>query len=223
MFRIYFLFFIFLNWAMADNIAQIKNYIQNAYEKKYKAYSFLLSDVLLVVSPRISLEDYHIQSISLDSKNLNRNDGVLILNVVSNHSLLKLPLGYQIVATIGVYRSSEVIKSAQNITQSNTTQDVIAFEKFSQMPITLAQLGHVSAKSYMPPNTIITQEKIRPQILIHKKDSFVGIVRDSNIHLETILIARQNGSLGDVIEAFNPQTKRILRVKIIAEGKGEVQ
>lgn len=208
---------------MADNVAQIKSYIQNAYEQKYKAYSFLLSDVLLVVSPKISLEDYRIQSISLDSKNLNRNDGVIILNVVSNDSLLKLPLGYQVVATIGIYRSSEVIKSLQNITQSNTTKDTIAFERFTQMPITLAQLGKISAKSYIAPNIIITQEKIRPKILIHKKDSFVGVIRDSNIHLETILIARQNGGLGDVIEAFNPQTKKILRVKIIAEGKGEVQ
>lgn len=208
---------------MGSNIDQIKNYIKNAYEQKYKAYPFSISNISLIIPPKSSLVEYRLQSILLDSKNLNRNNGTLVLDVVLNDSLLKLPLTYKITATIGIYRSSNTIKSMQNITQSNTIKDTIAFEKIIQMPITPTQLNKVSAKSYIAPNTIITQEKVRPKVLIRKKDFFMGVIRDSNIYLETVLLARQNGGLGDIIEAFNPQTKKILRVKIIAEGKGEVQ
>ncbi|PAF41344.1 flagellar basal body P-ring formation chaperone FlgA [Helicobacter sp. 11S03491-1] len=220
--KIFLFLLVSLNLWANSNISQIKTYLQNAYGEKYKNYHIRIIDISLFIPPNILIENYHIHSIGLDSKYLNKKDGIILLHTSLQNSLLQIPLQYQIKATINVYRSNNTIKTSQDITDTNTFKDTITLDKLNQTPIVASQINQVSAKSYIPPNSIITMDKIQPKILIHKNDNFIGIIKDNHINLQTTLIAKQNGSLGEVIQAINPETKKILRIKVIDINKGEV-
>lgn len=206
----------------ADNIALIKQYIQNAYEQKYKPYEISISKISLSLPPKISINDYKINSIDLSNNFLSKKEGLIILDASYHNALLKLPLQYAIQANIQVYKSNTTIKTSEDITSENTTKDTIVFEKISSIPITKNQINTLSAKSYIPPNTIITLDKTQPKILIRKNDIFTGVIKDKNINLETTLLAKQNGAKGEIINAINPETKKMLRVKVIDTNKGEI-
>lgn len=217
-----FVLFILCVSLWADNIAEIKNYIQKAYEQKYQGYNINIKNISIMMTPNISLKNNQLQSISLDPKYLNKKDGMVLLSLSANNSLLKVPLQYQIQASIDVYRAKETIKTTQDITSENTTKDTIIFDKINQTPIKSSQINHISAKSYISPNSIITSDKIQSKILIRKNDNFTGFFKDKQITLQTTLIAKENGAFGDVINAMNPETKKIIKVKVIDSDKGEI-
>ncbi|PAF50825.1 flagellar basal body P-ring formation chaperone FlgA [Helicobacter sp. 13S00477-4] len=208
-------------WA-SNNIDQIKNYIQNAYEKQYKNYNIHITNISLSIPANIPLQDYKIISIDMDSKSLNKKSANIFLNATLNNTILKIPLQYEIQATIDVYKSTSTIKKYQNITDANTIKTQIPLERIAQLPIIKDQINHISAKSYTPPNSIITSDKIQSKILIYKDNRFVGIIKNNHINIETTLIAKENGSKNQIINAINPDTKKVIRVKIIDENKGEI-
>ncbi|PAF53288.1 flagella basal body P-ring formation protein FlgA [Helicobacter sp. 13S00482-2] len=220
--NIFLLFILFAHLYGGDNLAEMKNYIQKAYEKKYQNYGIHISNIIFSISPNIPIESYQIRSIDLDSKYLNKKDGMILLSVNSNDALLKIPLQYQLQATINVYRATETIKTSENITDKNSAQETIAFDRIAQIPIDSSQINHISAKSYINPNSIITLDKIQSKILIRKNDSFTGFIKDKQITLQTTLIAKENGAFGDIINAINPETKKIIKVKVIDTNKGKI-
>lgn len=201
---------------------QIKDYLNNAYQKQYKNYGIEIANISITLPSNISIDNYQIHSLSLDSKYLNKKNGALILNASIKNSLLKIPVEYQIEASIIVYRAASPIKKFQDINDANTLKDKISLDKITQIPITSLQVNQISAKSYIPTNAIITLDKIQAKILIRKNDAFIGIIKDNHINLETTLIAKENGSKDQIINAINPETKKIIRVKVINEGKGEI-
>ncbi|PAF48715.1 flagella basal body P-ring formation protein FlgA [Helicobacter sp. 12S02232-10] len=208
-------------WA-SQNMIQIKDYLNNAYQKQYKNYGIEITNISITLPSNISIDNYQIHSLSLDSKYLNKKNGALILNASIKNSLLKIPVEYQIEASIIVYRAASPIKKFQDINDANTLKDKISLDKITQIPITSLQVNQISAKSYIPTNAIITLDKIQAKILIRKNDAFIGIIKDNHINLETTLIAKENGSKDQIINAINPETKKIIRVKVINEGKGEI-
>lgn len=220
--NIFVLFILCAGLLWADNTMEIKNYIQKAYQEKYKDYNISIKDISLSVPPNTSIKNNKLEAMSLDPKYLNKKDGMVLLNMISNNSLLKIPLQYQIQATINVYRAKETIKTSQNITSENTTKDTVIFDKINQTPIKSSQIDHISAKSYISPNSIITSDKIQSKILIRKNDSFTGFFKDKQITLQATLVAKENGAFGDIINAINPETKKIIKVKVIDSDKGEI-
>lgn len=220
--NIFLLFILCAGLLWADNTTEIKSYIQKAYQEKYKDYDINIKSISLSISPNTSIENNKLQSISLDPKYLSKKDGMVLLNVISHNSLLKIPLQYQIQATINVYRAKETIKTSQDITSENTTKDTITFDKINQIPIKSSQIDHISAKSYITPNSIITSDKIQSKILIRKNDNFTGFFKDKQITLQTTLVAKENGAFGDIINAINPETKKIIKVKVTDSDKGEI-
>ncbi|MDO7253653.1 flagellar basal body P-ring formation chaperone FlgA [Helicobacter cappadocius] len=219
---IFLLFILAIHLWAVDNLAQIKNYIQKTYEKKYQTYGIHISSISISIPSNMLIQNYKIQSMSLDSKNLNKKEGIILLDANLNNSLLKIPLQYQLQATINVYRAIDAIKTSENITDKNVKKDIIGLDRILQMPIDSSQINHTSAKSYINANSIITFDKIQSKILIRKNDSFVGFIKDKQITLQTTLIAKENGSLGDIINAINPETKKIIKVKVIDTDKGEI-
>lgn len=209
-----------LLWA--NNTTEIKNYIQKAYQEKYKDYGINIKSISVSIPPNASVKNNKLEAISLDPKYLSKKDGMVLLNMIAGNSLVKIPLQYEIQATINVYRAKETIKTSQNITSENTAKDTIIFDKINQIPIKSSQIDHTSAKSYISPNSIITSDKIQSKILIRKNDSFTGFFKDKQITLQTTLVAKENGAFGDIINAINPETKKIIKVKVIDSDKGEI-
>ncbi|PAF42471.1 flagellar basal body P-ring formation chaperone FlgA [Helicobacter sp. 11S02596-1] len=224
--KIFLLFsLLFATLLASQNTALIKDTITKAYSEHYKDYGIEISDIALNLPSNLSSQispDYQIQSIDLDSKYLNKKNGTLLLNVSFKNSLLKIPATYQIKASIVVYRATTPIKKSQNITEANTQKDRVSLDKINQVPIKTSQINHISAKSYIPTNAIITLDKIQAKILIHKNDAFSATIKDKQISLETTLIAKENGTKDQIINAINPETQKIIRVKVTGEGKGEV-
>lgn len=220
--NIFLLFVLCAGLLWGDNAIEIKNYIQKAYQEKYKDYDINIKSISLSIPPNTPIKNNKLQSISLDPKYLSKKDGIVLLNAILQNSLLKIPLQYQIQATISVYRAKETIKTSQDITSENTTKDTIIFDKINQIPIKSSQINHISAKSYISPNSIITFDKIQSKILIRKNDNFTGFFKDKQITLQTTLIAKENGAFGDIINAINPETKKIIKVKVIDSDKGEI-
>lgn len=220
--NIFLLFVLCAGLLWGDNAIEIKNYIQKAYQEKYKDYDINIKSISLSIPPNTPIKNNKLQSISLDPKYLSKKDGIVLLNTILQNSLLKIPLQYQIQATISVYRAKETIKTSQDITSENTTKDTIIFDKINQIPIKSSQINHISAKSYISPNSIITFDKIQSKILIRKNDNFTGFFKDKQITLQTTLIAKENGAFGDIINAINPETKKIIKVKVIDSDKGEI-
>lgn len=69
---------------------------------------------------------------------------------------------------------------------------------------------------------IITRDKIKPRVFVKKGESIHASSTSNGISLEVLLIAKQNGVYNEIINAENPQSGKILRVKVIDEGKGEI-
>ncbi|PAF48143.1 flagella basal body P-ring formation protein FlgA [Helicobacter sp. 12S02634-8] len=220
--RFFLSFFLVYGLWGAENTQSIKDYLAQAYQKHYQPYHIKIKAITLTPPPNIAIKDYQISSYSLDSKYLNKKTGILLLNTIYHNSALKIPLEYQIEASIDVYRATTAIKKSQNIDTTNTTKDQIPLDKITQLPIKDTQIDQISAKSYIPANTIITADKIQAKILIYKNDLFKGIIKDGHINLETTLIAKENGSKNQTIHAINPESKKMIRVKVIDKGKGEV-
>jgi flagella basal body P-ring formation protein FlgA len=64
----------------------------------------------------------------------------------------------------------------------------------------------------------VSLKLLRPRILVRKGDSVVASYGADNIEIRSILIAEQDGSAGDVIEARNGPTGKVLRGVVTRTG-----
>ncbi|WP_104691175.1 flagellar basal body P-ring formation chaperone FlgA [Helicobacter heilmannii] len=129
---------------------------------------------------------------------------------------------YKIKATIQVYKSKSMLRKDQNLDASNTYQVSIPFTRFFAMPIDASYINNSSARSFLAANTLLSIDKVGAQILVYKHEIFHATLREGAIFLETSLQALENGGLGQVIQALNVASKKVVQVKITGFLKGEV-
>lgn len=129
---------------------------------------------------------------------------------------------YLMNASLQVFKASRDIASNELIDTSNTKLESISFERTLGDYILSSDINNSSAKAYIRANTAITKDKIKPKIIVKKGDDIRVISTELGISAEIILQALQNATYNDIINAKNPQSGKVIRVRVIDVGKGEM-
>lgn len=168
--------------------------------------------------------EYQTIKFELPTQALKRNKGMLIMQYRTSDNLQvkKASLFYEIQARLKVLKSTRAINTNEVIDVHNTSMDSIVFDRVWTEYIGANELGKSGAKSYIRADLPITKDKIKTRIVIKKGENIRVSSSEGGIVLEVVLIAKQNGAYNEVIKAENPSSGKILRVRVIDDGKGEI-
>ncbi len=207
--------------VFGGNIDEIKKLIQKEYMEFYKDNHIKIETIQLELNPSTQIDEIQIQKITLNDKNFFSN-GAVFIDFIYNKKKYSHLLKYKVQATLEVLFSQMGIKKHQEITQQNILERRIELESLSATPMSFKEIGNVSAKIFIPNQTMIYRYHIEPKILIKKNDTFLAIYKDGHIIIHLVLIAKENGSVDSIIEALNPETKKSVKVRVLPDGNGEV-
>lgn len=129
----------------------------------------------------------------------------------------------EIVGEIEVFVASKDIRSRQSFDKTNITKQTLPFSGFFQEPASQEEIEKSQAKTFIKSDQIITRNKLAPKTLVQKGEMIDAFLQEGGVRIELRVEALKNAVLGEVISAKNPTSKKILKVKITAQGKGEVQ
>ena len=179
----------------------------------------------LLVRPLLNMpKDYEVVGYELPEVMLKKHSGTLNLKYRTPPStqIKKLTFLYRIDGNLQVLQSTKNISVNEVLDRHNTRIDNIAFTRVGADYIGINDLNKSSAKSFIRANTSITRDKIKPKVIVKKGEKIRALARENGISMEVVLEARQNGAYDEVINAQNPTSGKILRVRVIDEGRGEI-
>lgn len=195
-------------------------------EKMYiKYYGENLKIENVLVRPLGNLpKDYEVIDFELSEVALKKPNGTLSLKyrTPSSAQIKKLTFLYRIEGTLQVLKSTQNIAADEVINAHNTRTEAITFARVGAEYINKDDLNKSSAKSFIRADIAITRDKIKPKIIVRKGDKIRVLGYENGISMEVVLEARQNGIYNEIINAKNPGSGKILRVRITDEGKGEI-
>lgn len=216
-----FLSLLFPAILLGDNISLIVQKIKNQYENFYKDYHIQIQSVTPYFTQDSKINEVKIKNIHfLDSS-------------LPSHSSLKLDFSYQnqtfsqvlnfdVKATVDAIYAKVNIKKNQNIASELVYIKSIPLSDLKSPILSQKDLDKISAKVQIPANTLITIYQGIGRILIRKNEPFMATYRDGGILIQTTLIAKQDGRKNDIIEAINPESQKVIRVRVLEDGNGEI-
>ncbi|MFT2613113.1 flagellar basal body P-ring formation chaperone FlgA [Helicobacter pylori] len=216
--KILILFLICLNALFALDSNALKTEIKKAYLKEYKDLKLEIETINLEIPERFS--NAPILSYELNASNKLKKDGVVFLRL-ENEPNLRLPVRYSVVGSMQVFRSIGAIKKDENITANNTQKERVLFGALSN-PLLEGAIGKVSAKNFIPPNTLLSADKTQALIIVRKNDIITGVYEEGQISIEISLKALENGALNQIIQAKNLESNKILKAKVLSSSKAQI-
>ncbi len=213
------IFFLFcLNALFALDSNALKTEIKKAYLKEYKDLKLEIETIKLEIPERFS--NALILSYELNASNKLKKDGVVFLRL-ENEPNLRLPVRYSVVGSMQAFRSIGAIKKDENITANNTQKEHVLFGALSN-PLLEGAIGKVSAKNFIPPNTLLSTDKTQALIIVRKNDIITGVYEEGQISIEISLKALENGTLNQIIQAKNLESNKILKAKVLSSSKAQI-
>lgn len=202
--------------ANEDNI---KEYILSQYRALYPHFELegISIDIPKSLNPKAK-----IRKLSLPSNATKKPSGTIIATILQGKGVVFVPIVYHIYANVLIVQATLSIKTGTDITQQNTQTQWISLSAIKGNPLPPQEIGNVSARSLIPPNSIITRDKVQERILVRKGDKITGLYKSQSMQAQIALKALQNGSKGNIIKAQNLQSGKILQVRIVDEGVGEI-
>ncbi|WQY26607.1 flagellar basal body P-ring formation protein FlgA [Helicobacter pylori] len=216
--KILILFLFCLNALFALDSNALKIGIKEAYLKEYKDLKLEIETINLEIPERFS--NALILSYELNASNKLKKDGVVFLRL-ENEPNLRLPVRYSVVGSMQVFRSIGAIKKDENITANNTQKERVLFGALSN-PLLEGAIGKVSAKNFIPPNTLLSADKTQALIIVRKNDIITGVYEEGQISIEISLKALENGALNQIIQAKNLESNKILKAKVLSSSKVQI-
>ncbi len=216
--KILILFLICLNALFALDSNALKTEIKKAYLKEYKDLKLEIETINLEIPERFS--NAPILSYELNASNKLKKDGVVFLRL-ENEPNLRLPVRYSVVGSMQAFRSIGAIKKDENITANNTQKERVLFGTLSN-PLLEGAIGKVSAKNFIPPNTLLSVDKTQALIIVRKNDIITGVYEEGQISIEISLKALENGALNQIIQAKNLESNKILKAKVLSSSKVQI-
>ncbi len=216
--KILILFLICLNALFALDSNALKAEIKEAYLKEYKDLKLEIETIHLEIPERFS--NASILSYELNASNKLKKDGVVFLRL-ENEPNLRLPVRYSVIASMQAFKSVGAIKKDENITANNTKKERVLFGALSN-PLLEGAIGKVSAKNFIPPNTLLSADKTQALIIVRKNDIITGVYEEGQISIEISLKALENGALHQVIQAKNLESNKILKAKVLSGSKAQI-
>ena len=198
------------------------DFIQKMYIQHYG--KSLEIKKLLVRPIGVLPQQYELLEYELAPPALKKNTGTFVMKYrTGEHShIKKITFAYMLEGTLEVLKSTQNINVNDTLTPQNTRAERITFERVGAEYISTQEIYNSGAKSYIRVDTAITKDKIKPRIIVKKGDKIRVFSREGGITTEIVLVARQNAVHNEIINAQNPNSGKIIRVKITDEGKGEI-
>ncbi|GAA9321823.1 flagellar basal body P-ring formation chaperone FlgA [Helicobacter pylori] len=216
--KILILFFMVLRTLLAMDTNMLKTGIKEAYLKEYKDLKLEIETIHLEIPERFS--NASILSYELNASNKLKKDGVVFLRL-ENEPNLRLPVRYSVIASMQAFKSVSAIKKDENITANNTQKERVLFGALSN-PLLEGAIGKVSAKNFIPPNTLLSVDKTQALIIVRKNDIITGVYEEGQISIEISLKALENGALNQIIQAKNLESNKILKAKVLSSSKAQI-
>ncbi|GHR72696.1 flagella basal body P-ring formation protein FlgA [Helicobacter pylori] len=212
------LFLISLNALFTLDLNALKTGIKEAYLKEYKDLKLEIETINLEIPERFS--NASILSYELNASNKLKKDGVVFLRL-ENEPNLRLPVRYSVIGSMQAFKSISTIKKDENITANNTKKERVLFGALSN-PLLEGAINKVSAKNFIPPNTLLSVDKTQALIIVRKNDIITGVYEEGQISIEISLKALENGALNQIIQAKNLESNKILKAKVLSGSKAQI-
>ncbi len=212
------LFFMVLRTLLAMDTNMLKTEIKETYLKEYKDLKLEIETINLEIPERFS--NASILSYELSASNKLKKDGVVFLRLESEPNL-RLPVRYSVIGSMQAFKSIEAIKKDENITANNTKKERIPFGTLSN-PLLEGAIDRVSAKHFIPPDTLLSMDKTQALIIVRKNDIITGVYEEGQISIEISLKALENGALNQIIQAKNLESNKILKAKVLSSSKAQI-
>ncbi|GAA6820294.1 flagellar basal body P-ring formation chaperone FlgA [Helicobacter pylori] len=212
------LFFMVLRTLLAMDTNMLKAEIKAIYLKEYKDLKLEIETINLEIPERFSHAS--ILSYELSASSKLKKDGVVFLRL-ENEPNLRLPVRYSVIGSMQAFKSIEAIKKDENITANNTKKERILFGTLSN-PLLEGAIDRVSAKHFIPPDTLLSMDKTQALIIVRKNDIITGVYEEGQISIEISLKALENGALNQIIQAKNLESNKILKAKVLSSSKAQI-
>ncbi len=212
------LFFMVLRTLLAMDTNMLKTEIKAIYLKEYKDLKLEIETINLEIPERFSHAS--ILSYELSASNKLKKDGVVFLRL-ENEPNLRLPVRYSVIGSMQAFKSVSAIKKDENITANNTKKERVLFGALSN-PLLEGAIDRVSAKHFIPPDTLLSMDKTQALIIVRKNDIITGVYEEGQISIEISLKALENGALNQIIQAKNLESNKILKAKVLSSSKAQI-
>ncbi|VEJ24960.1 flagellar basal body P-ring biosynthesis protein FlgA [Helicobacter pylori] len=212
------LFFMVLRTLLAMDTNMLKAEIKAIYLKEYKDLKLEIETINLEIPERFSHAP--ILSYELSASNKLKKDGVVFLKL-ENEPNLRLPVRYSVIGSMQAFKSIGAIKKDESITANNTQKERIPFGTLSN-PLLEGAIDKVSAKHFIPPDTLLSADKTQALIIVRKNDIITGVYEEGQISIEISLKALENGALNQIIQAKNLESNKILKAKVLSSSKAQI-
>lgn len=212
------LFFMVLRTLLAMDTNMLKTEIKEIYLKEYKDLKLEIETINLEIPERFSHAS--ILSYELSASNKLKKDGVVFLKL-ENEPNLRLPVRYSVIGSMQAFKSISAIKKDENITANNTKKERVSFGALSN-PLLEGAIDRVSAKHFIPPDTLLSMDKTQALIIVRKNDIITGVYEEGQISIEISLKALENGALNQIIQAKNLESNKILKAKVLSSSKAQI-
>lgn len=216
--KVVILFFMVLRTLLAMDTNMLKAEIKEAYLKEYKDLKLEIETINLEIPERFSHAS--ILSYELSASNKLKKDGVVFLRL-ENEPNLRLPVRYSVIGSMQAFKSISAIKKDENITANNTKKERVLFGALSN-PLLEGAIDKVSAKHFIPPDTLLSADKTQALIIVRKNDIITGVYEEGQISIEISLKALENGALHQIIQAKNLESNKILKAKVLSSSKVQI-
>ncbi|WP_414735782.1 flagellar basal body P-ring formation chaperone FlgA [Helicobacter pylori] len=207
-----------LRTLLAMDTNMLKAEIKAIYLKEYQDLKLEIETINLEIPERFSHAP--ILSYELSASNKLKKDGVVFLKL-ENEPNLRLPVRYSVIGSMQAFKSISTIKKDENITANNTQKERILFGALSN-PLLEGAIDRVSAKHFIPPNTLLSADKTQALIIVRKNDIITGVYEEGQISIEISLKALENGALNQIIQAKNLESNKILKAKVLSSSKAQI-
>ncbi|WP_375153542.1 flagellar basal body P-ring formation chaperone FlgA [Helicobacter pylori] len=207
-----------LRTLLAMDTNMLKTGIKEIYLKEYKDLKLEIETINLEIPERFSHAP--ILSYELNASNKLKKDGVVFLRL-ENEPNLRLPVRYSVIGSMQAFKSVSAIKKDENITANNTKKERVLFGALSN-PLLEGAIDRVSAKHFIPPNTLLSADKTQALIIVRKNDIITGVYEEGQISIEISLKALENGVLNQIIQAKNLESNKILKAKVLSSSKAQI-
>lgn len=212
------LFFMVLRTLLAMDTNMLKAEIKAIYLKEYQDLKLEIETINLEIPERFSHAS--ILSYELSASNKLKKDGVVFLRL-ENEPNLRLPVRYSVIGSMQAFKSVSAIKKDENITANNTKKERVLFGALSN-PLLDGAIDRVSAKHFIPPDTLLSADKTQALIIVRKNDIITGVYEEGQISIEISLKALENGALNQIIQAKNLESNKILKAKVLSSSKAQI-
>ncbi len=212
------LFFMVLRTLLAMDTNMLKAEIKAIYLKEYQDLKLEIETINLEIPEHFSHAP--ILSYELNASNKLKKDGVVFLRL-ENEPNLRLPVRYSVIGSMQAFKSISAIKKDENITANNTKKERVLFGALSN-PLLEGAIDKVSAKHFIPPDTLLSTDKTQALIIVRKNDIITGVYEEGQISIEISLKALENGALNQIIQAKNLESNKILKAKVLSSSKAQI-